>query len=128
MASKNQNIRCWLNYFLISKTLISSTENSKICNAIKMDHKIISLKFNLAKEDRGPGFWKLNTSLLIDKDYKSVVSQLIKDKWSEHSDIIDLRVRYDFIKFEVKNASISYSKYLAKARRQQESVLSSKIK
>ena len=123
----NPNIRCRLDYFLISKYLIHSAKNSKIYSAIKTDHKIISLKINLGLTSRGPGFWKFNSSFLSDKEYLTMITQLITNKWKEHLSIDDLRVRRDLLKFEIQSASMSYSKIKAKARRERESLLLSKI-
>ena len=123
----NPNIRCRLDYFLISKNLIHSAKNSKIYSAIKTDHKIISLKLNLGLTARGPGFWKFNSSFLSDKEYITMITQLITNKWKEHLNIDDLRVRWDLLKFEIQSASMSYSKSKAKARRERESLLLSKI-
>ena len=54
-------------------------------------------------------------------------TQLITNKWKEHVSIDDLRVRWDLLKFEIQSASMSYSKIKAKARRERESLLLSKI-
>ena len=49
--------------------------------SIKTDHSLLTLNLNLKEGIRhGPGFWKFNTSLLIDKEYidyiKEIISQL----------------------------------------------------
>ncbi len=124
---KSPNIRCRLDYFLVSKSLVKTCQDSKIYDSIKTDHKIISLKLDLGHSLRGPGFWKLNTSLLHDNDYVSIISNLIEQKWLEHADIRDIRVRWDLLKFEIQTATIQFSKYLAKARRQKESAILKQI-
>ena len=49
-----------------------------------------------------------------------MLSNLIIRKWHEHSDIDDLRVRWDLLKFEIQTNSMQISKYKARARRQKE--------
>ena len=48
--------------------------------SVKSDHSIISVEFNVDnKSTRGRGFWKFNSSLLMDKDYVALVKDVIKD-------------------------------------------------
>ena len=44
-------------------------KTSKIQESIKTDLKLISLIDKSQKEARGPGFYKFNSSLLLDKEY-----------------------------------------------------------
>ena len=111
---KNPDIRCRLDYFLISKSLLNSVKDANIYQATKTDHKAISVTFDFDTSPRGPGFWKLNNSLLSDSDYKNTISHLLIQKWEEHSSITDVRVRWDLLKFEVQSKTISFAKEKAK--------------
>ena len=117
---KNPDIRCRLDYFLISKSLLNSVKDANIYQATKTDHKAISVTFDFDTSPRGPGFWKLNNSLLSDSDYKNTISDLLIQKWEEHSSVTDVRVRWDLLKFEVQSKTLSFAKEKAKQRRNRE--------
>ena len=40
------------------------------------DHRFLNFTFNISKSNKGPDFWKFNTSVFDDKKYKSI------DRWS----------------------------------------------
>ena len=95
----------------------------------RTDHSLIYLKLNLYDERRGPGFWKMNTSLLHDLDYIALVQQAIKDVIDIYAvpgqDVrnqnirlnIDDQLFFEMLKMEVRGRSISYS-----AKKKKESV------
>ena len=88
--------------------------------SIGTDHNIIDITMDINKLKRGPGFWKLNNSLLDDENYKLQIGQLIQDTWDETQYIDDLRVRFDFLKYTIMTHSIKYSKSIAKKNRKKE--------
>ena len=56
-------------FFLISCRLCSDVENADILTGYKTDHSLATIKINTKSNPRGPGFWKLNTSLLSEVAY-----------------------------------------------------------
>ena len=61
---------CRLDYWLISNSLYDSVTGTDIFPAIKTDHSAILLEFcNNVNDIKGPGYWKMNCSLLEDDDY-----------------------------------------------------------
>ena len=58
-----------LDYILLSKTLIPFVSSTKILPSYLTDHALPCLTLKTVKQARGPGFWKLNTELLRDKEY-----------------------------------------------------------
>ncbi len=62
-SSSKPPIMCRLDYFLVSKSLYNRIETSEISHGFKSDHSLISFIIS-PHTPRGPGFWKLNTSLL----------------------------------------------------------------
>ena len=74
------------------------------------DHSVIILKLDDKTEvNRGNGFWKLNCSLLNDKNYISEISELIPASGKEHSPIDDERILWDVLKYKIIKFSIRYS-------------------
>ena len=56
-------IHCRLDFFLVSQSLTCNVTNADILAGFKTDHSLITIKLALHSNPRGPGFWKLNTSL-----------------------------------------------------------------
>ena len=68
-------ILCRLDYWLISNNLQDSVSVTNIIPAIKTDHAAIPLDFNISQNHiKGPGYWKMNCSLLDDDNYQREVT------------------------------------------------------
>ena len=72
-------IFCRLDYFLISENLRNSVVSCKHNIGYKSDHSKVSLNIDLINLTRGPGYFKLNNSLLLDKDYQEIVKKNIAE-------------------------------------------------
>ena len=66
----SMKIQCRLDYFLLCKGIRSSLKAIKIVPNVFADHSALSLVLTHCEKEanRGPGFWKFNNSLLIDKE------------------------------------------------------------
>ena len=113
-------VRCRLDYFLISKRLSNLSMIPKILPAIKTDHALIEITIKLSGPPRGPGIWKLNTSILQDQKYKTEIKTLIDTAWNELAENDNLALRFDWVKYKIRQFSITYSKTKAKINREQE--------
>ena len=102
--------------------LVTTTE---IIPAIKTDHSAISLKFsNSDKDIKGPGFWKMNYSLLDDEDYIREVSAKIPIWLTEgRNELTDNRSIWDWIKYKIRVHAIRHSKQKAMERKEKETNL-----
>ena len=67
-----------LDFWLVDKNVYKRTISTDIRPAIRADHNAISLKVNLHDIKKGPGYWKLNTSVLSDKLYQKKIYDIIK--------------------------------------------------
>ena len=73
--TKNGRVSSRLDFWLISSHLMFDVENTVIEPSIKTDHSLIKINLNLKKTpERGRGFWKINNSLLMDKDYTKLIN------------------------------------------------------
>ena len=110
--SKNHPfIFCRLDYWLISDKLNDLVTQVDIQASIKTDHSSITLELEDIKEGpRGPGFWKLNTSLLARSDYVEMINKEFPNWLKDAKDLSDKRVKWDSLKFKIKTSSIAYSK------------------
>ena len=68
-----------LDYFLCNEELLSITNNLKINPKYRSDHAPISCHVTINPEQRGPNTWKLNNSLLLDKQFNTLVRKCINN-------------------------------------------------
>ena len=64
-----------LYFFLISNNLVNCVKCVEIKAGYKSDHLTADIKFDFSKINKGPGYFKLNNSLLLDKDYQNLIKQ-----------------------------------------------------
>jgi hypothetical protein len=87
----------------ISIRKIPGTHN----NGTRMtDHRALKLDISLHDNERGRGYWKLNTSLLNCNSYKKQINDLIKEISSSEGSSVD---KWEGLKLSIKNLSISFS-------------------
>ena len=65
-----------------------------------MDHGLITLNIDRDEEIRGPGWWKLYTTLLNDDEFKKGVNNIIKDGKKDNR-LLDSAVLLDYIKYKI---------------------------
>ena len=118
-------ILCRLDYWLISNNLQDLITTTEIIPAIKTDHSAISLEFSNSDTDiKGPGFWKMNCSLLEDEDYIKEVTAKIPIWLTEgRNELTDNRSIWDWIKYNIRVHAIRHSKQKAMERKEKETNL-----
>lgn len=62
-----------LDFFLISEDLLGLITDSQIRSGYRTDHSLTTVNFQIAKYQRGNGYWKFNAALLKDPDYVKLV-------------------------------------------------------
>ena len=67
-----------LDYFLVSNNIMSFVENVVIQNSYRSNHAWVILTISLSQIKTGRGLWKVNNSLLTDKQYVHTVKEIIK--------------------------------------------------
>ena len=127
-SQKSPFIFCRLDYWLISNSLQDLIKDVNIIAAIRSDHSAIFLHLQEIEEcQRGPGFWKMNTSLLTDENFVQKMKEKL-DQWKkEGEEFSDVRVAWDWIKYKVRLFCINYSKEVAKTKREREEMLQRKL-
>ena len=72
---------------------------------------MITLNITLHSNPRGPGFWKLNTSLLSDTEYIDLIKQMIAQTQEEYQsdETINPALLWDMIKIKVREKSLSFA-------------------
>ena len=75
---------------------------------------------------RGPGFWKLNTSLTEDPDFLAILSVQVDDFLNSHNHI-EYPKKFELLKTDIKNCAIKYSKTNKKKHNDRPTTLEHKI-
>ena len=77
-SQQHKKIFCHLAYWLISNNLCDCVKSVKIIPAIKTNHSAICLELAFLDGGAlGPGYWKMNCSLLDDDEYVEAISRMI---------------------------------------------------
>jgi len=127
--NKSHKIQCRLDFFLASEELCNLEASCKIFHAPETDHSAISLHFQAKakKQQRGPGFWKFNDSLLTDVYYVNSLRENIASFKAKHTNVPDKGLKWDLIKMEIRGFTVKYAKTKAKLRKNEEAILQNKI-
>ena len=69
-----------LDYMLVNYALVSEIKQISNVPSFRSDHNAVKMEINLCKgSPRGPGFWKLNESLLYDLNSVQEINQSVDD-------------------------------------------------
>ena len=65
-----------IDMILISNTIIQKINRCEIRHCPYSDHNLTYIKINLQKIDRGPSYWKMNSSVIKDNEFKSALEYI----------------------------------------------------
>jgi len=120
----NPLVQSRLDYILLSLNLMQNVKQCDIKPSIKTDHSLVTLNMNLKESiKRGPGFWKFNASLLKDEVYIDHIKETISHLKEQCVDIENKGLKWDYIKSEIRQRTIIYSKTQARLRHDNEEQL-----
>ena len=107
-----------LDYFLISNQLQDQIDQVDIIPLIQSDHSTLKLKICGAKySSKGPSYWKLNNSLLQDKVFIELMKSEIPKFYQEPEELRNPMMRWEYLKYKVRDFSKQYSVDKARERR-----------
>ena len=121
-------IQCRLDFWLISDSLQETVKDCDIIPAVFTDHSAINIELDFPNAQiNGPGYWKLNTALLQDSEYRQMIKDGIK-AWQEEFSLFqhDKRKLWEAIKYRIRQHSITYSKAKARKARKELEILEEK--
>ena len=121
-SQKSPQVFCRLDYWLVSNNLQDFVKSTNIIHAIKTDHAAIDLVLTkLDQYVKGSGFWKMNVSLLEDEVYLEDLKLRIPQwKTTGMNELSDNRSVWDWLKYNIRNHAIDYSKRKAKGKNERE--------
>ena len=109
--SKTKSIKVRLDRFYTPITGFSFIKNITHMQTPEFisDHKAISLCLHDPEQEIGPGYWKLNCSLLKDPSYIDIINEAIDRLILEKSRFDNLNNWWDNLKLTIKKISIKFA-------------------
>ena len=118
--SKALKLSSRIDFFLVSQPLANRVSHLDTLVSIAPDHKAIRVQLQLENDNRGPGLWKFNNSLLEDEIYVKLITDSYAVIQNKYSGIEDKRLKWELIKMEIRGITIPFSKNKAKQLHQKE--------
>ena len=104
--------------FFISDFLQALVETADILPSVQSDHSTLNLKFSPINEwSRGPSSCKFNNSLTTDKCFVDSMKSNIPTFYEESRELKDPVMRWEFLKYKIRQFTINYSKEKASERK-----------
>ena len=100
-----------LDSFLVSREIVSSLSSCEISHCMFSDHDFVTLDVDLSQVfDFGPGVWKFNNSLLEDRVYCALITDLIDQHLRFKHVFISVKEFWESLKEVIRNRTIDFSK------------------
>lgn len=104
-------IQSRIDIWLVSAFLTPFVKQCQIKPSIKTDHSMITLDMQGEMwNQRGPGFWKFNSTLLHDQTYVDQVKLVLQNSAAKYNTLLDKGLIWDTVKCEIRGTTINYSK------------------
>ena len=128
-----------LDFFLVSNDIPNLLYSTSIKPGYRSDHSIVCISLKANDNKKGHGFWKMNTSLLEDKNYVKLIKDLIRENVHMYAqegqdpnnfDVpfnISDQLFFETLKMEIRKISITYSSKLKRERENNEKNLVQRI-
>lgn len=116
-----------LDYFLLSDGLRNFVSQITHKDTFLSDHSFVLLRLRFGKQQRGPGVWVLNNSILQEDDYINKISELLNREKTCTLYNDEITVWWDNFKYKVKQQSQLYSKQRVDEQNKKYNILQKKI-
>ena len=123
------DIHCRLDFVLTSSSLSTVITKADILPGFKTDHFLITLHLTHNTNPRGPDFWKLNTSFLLESEYVNLIKETINKVANEYKNDneVDSVLLWDTMKLQIRSSSLYYAKKKKAKMKSQETSLEVEI-
>lgn len=98
-----------LDYWFVSEHLTEWIRKSEIRPTAQSDHSAVFLALQAVPITRGPGIWRFDNSLLLDKTFVSEMSNFLKDLKPDN-EISSPHVQWDFVKHKIKTFCMAFER------------------
>ena len=119
-----------IRFFLISSGLSTICIQADVLPGYRTDHSLITIDLDNKTNPRGPGFWKLNNSFLLESEYVSLIRETISEVVNEYAnnDDVDAVLLWDTMKMKIRAKSLEYAKSKKRKDNFEEQLLESDIR
>ena len=118
-----------LDYFLISDQLHGQTEATDIIPSLQSDNTTVRMRVNETQHStEGRSYWKFNNSLTQDDAFVQALRNEIPKFYSESSELADPVVKWDYLKYKVRQFAKQYSIDKAKEHKAKRNKLEPRVK
>lgn len=111
---KNSKIASRIDYWLISELLVSNVTKIEMKVAPNTDHVAITLQVDTTHCDRGPGYWKMNTSIMEHDLFKTTFAAFWKSWIKTLQTYKKKKEWWEITKVKIKEISIEVAKQISK--------------
>ena len=101
-----------LDFALVSVGITDACDNCGYINGLHSDHLAFFTYFNIIKNDKGSGYWKLNTSHLFNTQYITEINQLF-DEIERSCDKKPKCEKWEYAKYRIREVSMDFSQRMA---------------
>ena len=115
-----------LDYLFVPLGTLLAVENCEILPAIISDHCPVVMKLRTDYTLKGPGYWKLNVSLLRNKELIDQVNEAI-DRAKLRFQLLNPANKWEKMKLEIKSVMITYAREQAAKHRDRLKMLQHKL-
>jgi len=111
VVAQMPRIQCRLDFFLVTQNLMCNVKSPNIATGYKTDHSLIEIMIATHSNEKGPSFWKLNTSLLSEIDYINQIRATIKDTQESYKNdcFVNDALMWEMTKLKIREQSLKYS-------------------
>ena len=105
--------------FFISNGLQEFSSTADILTPISTDHSTVFFSLSQKKGViRSEGFWKFNSFSIKDQKHINEIKDLIRKFDAKNDYNFSRKLKWEFLKYEIRKFTIHYAKGLAKERKQ----------
>ena len=113
-SNTKPTIFCRLDYLLVSSNLVNKITKSNITTGFRSDHSLVYFNIIIDNQPRGPGFFKLNNSVILEPAYQNKIKQSIQEI-SEINKNANPNTLWQIIKGAIRNETIKYTSFKKKS-------------
>ena len=107
--NKNKIQASRLDYALISHGIANCVHDTFYLNGLQSDHSAFFLGVEVNKVQRGPSFWKLNTSKLCDQELLKLIKEEIRKTVIDYSEL-EPQNKWEVLKHNIRTVCQKYCK------------------
>ena len=116
-----------LDYFLLENSIAQYVYDVKVWPGYRSDHSLVLLELKFHVANRGPGYWKFNTSLLRNVDFIEKMNKLIDVELAQRQCYHNIKDHWEIMKLTIRSSILQFSAHRKKSVNNQLEVLERKL-